>query len=180
MASTSETSRTSGSDGYRTRESATPRAVVLIRLAVGFVFVTEGTQKFLYADALGAGRFAKIGIPLPTVMAPVVGCVELVCGLLVLIGFLTRPAALLLLIDILVAIISTKIPILLGRGFWGFANPSVAGFWSMTHEARTDLCMLLGSWYLLIVGPGALSADGLLTEERASRAEAAGAAKRGA
>lgn len=179
MASTSEASRARGSDWHRIFESAAPRAVVLIRLAVGFVFATEGIQKFLYPDALGAGRFAKIGIPLPTIMGPFVGGIELVCGLLVLTGFLTRPAALLLLIDILVAIVSTKLPILLGHGFWGFANPSVAGFWSMTHEARTDLCMLLGSWYLLIVGAGALSVDGLLTGGRGSSAEAGGTAKRG-
>jgi putative oxidoreductase len=151
---------------HRLFESAAPRAVVLVRLAVGFVFATEGIQKFLYPDALGAGRFAKIGIPWPPVMGPFVGGIELLCGLLVLVGFLTRPAALLLLVDILVAILSTKIPILLGHGFWGFANPSVSGVWSAAHEARTDLSMLLGSWFLLIVGAGTWSLDALLALSR--------------
>ena len=146
--------------------SAAPRAVVLVRIAVGFVFATEGFQKFVSPDALGAGRFAKIGIPWPAVMGPFVGGIELVCGLLVFVGLATRPAALLLLIDIAVAILSTKIPILLGHGFWGFAQPSVVGFWSMAHEARTDLSMLLGSAFLLIVGAGAWSLDALLVGQR--------------
>lgn len=138
-----------------------PRATVLVRVLVGVVFVSEGIQKFLYPDALGAGRFAKIGIPAPEVMGPFVGVVETVSGLLVLAGLLTRLAAIPLIIDMLVAIACTKVPILLGHGYLSFANPSTSktGFWSMLHEARTDLSMLLGSVFLLLVGAGALSLD---------------------
>jgi putative oxidoreductase len=138
-----------------------PRSVLLVRILVGWVFLSEGIQKFLFADELGAGRFARIGIPMPQVMGPFVGVVEVVAGSLILLGFLTRPAALALGINISVAILSTKIPILLGHGFWGFALPKLAhyGFWSMAHEARTDLCMWLGCLFLLIVGAGRLSAD---------------------
>ena len=49
------------------RDADAPPATVLIRLMVGLVFASEGIQKFLYAEAQGAGRFAKIGIPWPEV-----------------------------------------------------------------------------------------------------------------
>jgi putative oxidoreductase len=140
-------------------------AVIFIRLAVGGVFLSEGIQKFLYPADFAAGRFAKIGIPAPNVMGPFVGGVELVCGLLIIVGLVTRLAAIPLIIDMLVAITSTKIPILLGHGFWRFSLPKLAsyGFWSMLHEARTDFAMLFGSIFLLIVGAGAWSIDARLS-----------------
>jgi putative oxidoreductase len=146
-----------------------PPATLLVRLLVGAVFLSEGIQKFLFPDAQGAGRFAKIGIPAPDVVGPFAGSVEIVCGTLLLIGLLTRPAAIPLMIDISVAIISTKLPILIGHGFWGFSLPKLAnyGFWSMAHEARADFCMLLGSLFLLVVGGGRKwSLDARLTRER--------------
>lgn len=114
-----------------------PASVVLIRLSVGAVFLTEGIQKFLFPGEVGAGRFARIGIPAPDVTGPFVGVVEVVCGLLLLLGLLTRLAAIPLIVDMLVAIISTKAPILLGHGFWGFSLRQLPyyGFWGMTHEA---------------------------------------------
>ena len=149
--------------------TAGPPATLLIRLMVGGVFLSEGIQKFLFADAQGAGRFAKIGIPAPNVMGPFVGCVEIVCGALLVIGLMTRFAAVPLIIDISVAIISTKLPVLLGHGFWGFSLPKLAnyGLWSMAHEGRTDFCMLLGSLFLLVVGAGKWSLDARLTREQA-------------
>jgi len=147
------------------------RAVLLIRILVGWVFVSEGIQKFLYPDMLGVGRFTKIGIPLPEVMAPFVGGVEVVCGTLILLGLLTRLAAVILLIDILVALVSTKVPILLGREFWIFNLPKVAryGFWGAASEARTDLSMFFGLLFLVIVGAGAWSADARLGSPRIDR-----------
>ena len=138
-----------------------PAAVILIRLLVGGVFLSEGIQKFLFADAVGAGRFARIGIPSPQTMGPFVGVVEIVFGALILIGLLTRLAAIPLLIDMIVAILTTKIPIVLGYGCWGFSLNRVAyyGFWGMLHEARTDLSMLLCLLFLLIVGAGKWSMD---------------------
>jgi putative oxidoreductase len=127
--------------------------VILIRLMMGWVFMSEGIQKFLFPDALGVGRFTRIGIPAPQFFAPFVGLVEIVCGALLIVGLLTRLASIPLLINILVAIATTKIPML-----------SKAGFWGMLHEARTDFCMLLGLIFLLIVGSGTLSFD-----ERLSR-----------
>jgi len=94
-----------------------PAAVILIRLVVGAVFLAEGIQKFLFPEENGVGRFTRIGIHAPGVMAPFVGVVEITCGALILIGLLTRLAANPLIIDMLMAILSTKIPILLGHGF---------------------------------------------------------------
>lgn len=125
-----------------------PRATILIRLLVGVVFLSEGIQEFLFPAALGVGRFIKIGIPAPQFFAPFVGVVEIVCGTLLIIGLLTRLATIPLIIDISVAIITTKIPML-----------STAGFWGMAHEARTDYCMLLGLLFLLLVGGGPFSID---------------------
>jgi putative oxidoreductase len=132
-----------------------PHATLLVRVMVGGVFLFEGLQKFLFSEALGAGRLARIGFPAP----------EVVAGILVLLGLLTRLAAFALLINISVAILSTKIPILLGRAFWGFTLRELPryGFWTAVHEARTDLCMWLGCLYLILVGAGALSIDAVLS-----------------
>jgi len=143
---------------------------ILIRLLVGLVvFFPEGVQKLTFPDILGAGRFANIGIPYPDFMGPLVGVVEMICGALIVLGFFTRLAAVPLIIIVIVAIVSTKIPILLGHAFWIFHLPKLPryGFWSMAHEARADFCMLLGSIYLLIEGGGAWSLDALLSRDHA-------------
>ena len=132
--------------------TSAPASVVLVRLAVGAVFLSEGVQKFLFPAELGAGRFAKIGIPAPEVMAPFVGVVEVVCGLLILAGLLTRLAAVPLIVDMLVAASTTKIPMLLKSGFWAAA-----------HEARVDFSMLLCLLFLLAAGAGPWSADARLS-----------------
>ncbi|MBP9110348.1 MAG: DoxX family protein [Pyrinomonadaceae bacterium] len=129
-------------------------AVILIRAAVGAVFLSEGVQKFLFPAEIGAGRFAKIGLPSPEVLGPFVGTVEIICGVLVLLGLLTRLAVIPLIVIMLVAITSTKIPILLDKGFW-----------SMAHDSRTDFSMLMGSLFLLIVGAGRLSVDANLGQK---------------
>jgi uncharacterized membrane protein YphA (DoxX/SURF4 family) len=130
-------------------------AVIIIRLMVGAVFLSEGTQKFLFPADVGVGRFEKIGIPSPQMIAPLVGCFEVGCGALVLAGLVTRYAAIPLVVIMLTAIATTKIPILLDQGFW-----------KMAHEARTDWSMLLGSVFLLIVGGGAWSLDARWTRNR--------------
>lgn len=128
--------------------SEAPGATLVIRLLVGPVFLSEGIQKFLFPDALGVGRFTKIGIPAPELLAPFVGAVEVTCGVLLILGVATRLAAVPLLINISVAIATTKIPILAEKGFWAAA-----------HEARTDYSMLLGLVFLLIAGAGPWSLD---------------------
>lgn len=153
---------------YKRIATSAPAAVILIRIIVGGVFLAEGMQKFLFPAEVGAGRFAKIGIPNAEVMGPFVGMVEIVCGALILLGLLTRLATIPLIINMLVAILTTKIPILLGHGFWGFSlrNLPYYGFWGMVHEARTDFSMLLGSLFLLIVGAGAWSLDARLAKSK--------------
>ena len=157
----------------RLMTTTAPASVILIRIAVGAVFLSEGIQKFLFPNELGAGRFIKIGIPAPEVMGPFVGLVEIVCGSLIIVGLLTRLAAILLIIDMCVALISTKLPILLGHGFWRFSLSKLSsyGFWSMAHEARTDFAMLLGSILLLMVGAGAWSLDAQLAANKLQRDE---------
>jgi uncharacterized membrane protein YphA (DoxX/SURF4 family) len=146
----------------RTLSTNAPGWVILIRLAVGAVFLTEGIQKFLFPDTLGVGRFTKIGIPAPEIMAPFVGVFEIGCGALLILGLLTRLAAIPLIIDMLVAITTTKIPILMKSGVW-----------AMAHEARTDYTMLLACLFFLIVGAGRWSMDARL----AGTAEAKGPAE---
>jgi uncharacterized membrane protein YphA (DoxX/SURF4 family) len=133
-------------------------AVLLVRLLAGGVFLSEGIQKFLYPLELGTGRFIKIGIPAPDLMAPFVGVVEIICGVLLIAGLLTRLAAVPLIVDITVAIWTTKIPILMKQGFW-----------AMAHEARTDWCMLLGSVFLMLAGAGAWSIDAMLAADHRPR-----------
>jgi putative oxidoreductase len=143
----------------KTLATEAPAATLLVRLVVGAVFLAEGIQKFLYPAALGVGRFAKIGIPWPTASAPFVGVFEIGGGGLVLLGLATRWAAVPLIIDMLVAIATTKLPML-----------AKSGFWSMAHEARTDWSMLLGALFLLIVGGGPWSLDARLRRRWSGRA----------
>jgi uncharacterized membrane protein YphA (DoxX/SURF4 family) len=133
-----------------------PAATWIVRWLTGMVFFLEGIKKFLFVAQWGAGRFTRIGIPHPQFFGPFVGCVEIVCGLLLLMGLFTRFASIALLIDITVAILSTKLPILLKQGWW----PAEA-------EARTDYAMLMGLIFLLIVGGGACSLDARLARKRA-------------
>lgn len=138
--------------------------IVFVRLAVGLIFLPEGIQKLVFPDILGAGRFTGIGIPWPSVTGPFVGWVELICGALILAGLLTRIAAVPLIITMIVAIVSTKIPILLGDDWLIFnvRDLSRYGFWSVMHETRTDWAMLTCSLYLLAVGGGRGSFDDAL------------------
>lgn len=124
------------------------KALILIRLSAGCIFLSEGIQKFLFPDALEVGRFLKIGIPAAEWMAPFVGGVEIVCGTLLLLGLFTRLAAVPLLIVISTALATTKVPMLLKEGFWKAA-----------HESRTDWSMLLSLAFLVVAGAGPWSVD---------------------
>lgn len=134
---------------------------ILIRIMVGGIFMAEGIQKFLYPEELAAGRFAKIGIPAPELMGPFVGGAETWFGLLILLGCMTRLSTLPLLVTMAVAMLSTKIPVLIGQGFWGFTLKELPryGFLSMLHDARNDLCLIFGLIFLAIEGGGRWSVD---------------------
>jgi len=124
------------------------KTTIFIRLMVGAVFLSEGIQKFLFPAELGAGRFAKIGLPSPEFLGSFVGTFEILCGALILIGLFTRFASVPLIIIMLVAIATTKAEVLADKGFW-----------EMLHGSRTDWAMLLGSIFLLINGGGSWSVD---------------------
>ena len=125
---------------------------LLCRLAVGLIFLSEGIQKYVSPDDVGAGRFAKIGFSNPSFWAHFTGAFEIACGILILIGLITRLAAIPLLIIMIVAFITTKYPILVDKGFL-----------AMAHEYRTDFAMTLLLIYLLIYGGGNNSVDKKLT-----------------
>ncbi|MEX1136806.1 MAG: DoxX family protein [Balneolales bacterium] len=124
------------------------KTTLIIRLMVGAVFLSEGIQKYLFPEARGSGRFESIGLPMFDFLGYFVGGFEIVCGLLILLGWYTRIAAIPLIIIMLTAIATTKIPTGLEDGFW-----------EMAHAARTDYAMLLGSIFLLIKGGGKWSFD---------------------
>lgn len=124
------------------------RTTILIRLVVGAVFLSEGIQKFLFEELRGAGRFEKIGLPSPELLGPLVGGTEIICGVLILLGFYTRLAVIPTIIIMLVAFSTTKSQILAEKGFW-----------EMLHGSRTDWSMLLCSIFLLVKGGGGMSYD---------------------
>ena len=134
-----------------TAATTAPSSILLIRAVVGAVFLLEGMLKFVDPVAFGAGRFAKIGIPFPSFFAPFDGVFEIACGLGLMLGLLTRWAAIPMIVNMLVALSSTKIPLLYHDGFWKAA-----------HEARLDVTMLLACVFLLLVGAGSVSLDALL------------------
>lgn len=132
------------------------KATILIRLIVGAVFLSEGIQKFLFPAIRGAGRFEKIGLPMPEFLGSFVGTFEILCGILILIGLLTRIASIPLIIIMLVAFTTTKSEVYLEKGFW-----------ELLHGSRTDWSMLLGSVFLLIKGGGCWSVDKILIKNGA-------------
>ena len=135
--------------GFFFRPAKGNPAIALIRLAVGLIFFTQGILKFT-DPAMGVNRFTRIGFPHPGFTAHFVGVFEIVCGLLVLVGLWTRAAAVPLLIVILTAIATTKIPEL--------SRPN-QGFWFMVSDARTDFAMLCSLLFLIAMGAGSLSLD---------------------
>lgn len=127
------------------------KTIILIRLMVGAVFLSEGIQKILFPAIRGAGRFEKIGLPSPEFLGSFVGIFEILCGALILLGLLTRLAGIPLIIIMLVAIATTKVEVLANQGVW-----------EMLHGSRTDWAMLLGNLFLLIKGGGHWSVDRIL------------------
>ena len=130
------------------------QTTIIIRMIVGAVFLSEGIQKFLFPAIRGAGRFEKIGLPSPEFLGNFVGGFEIVCGLLILFGLLTRLANIPLIIIMVVAFATTKSEVLAEKGFW-----------EMMHGSRTDWAMLLGSIFLLIKGGGKWSVDNKISEQ---------------
>jgi putative oxidoreductase len=141
------------------------RATVLLRAAVGGVFLVSGAVKFLF-DNQGPGRFAKLGFSAASQVSSFVGGVEIVCGALLVAGLFTRLAAVPLVIDMIVALVTTKLPLLFGAGPEPVAAPPKTGFWAFAYQARLDGTMLLACAYIVAVGAGLWSVDALLARRR--------------
>jgi putative oxidoreductase len=131
------------------------RSIIFIRLAVGLIFFTQGILKYI-DPRMGVLRFMRIGFPMPDLTAHFVGTFEIICGFLVLVGLLTRLASIPLLIVILTAIATTKIPELFRHD---------QGFWFMVSDARTDFAMTMSLLFLISVGAGAWSLDALIRRQ---------------
>jgi uncharacterized membrane protein YphA (DoxX/SURF4 family) len=150
----------------RKPEPSAPRSVVWIRLMAGWVFFWEGVIKFVFVNQ-GIGRFTKIGMPVPEVLAPAIAVLEIVGGLALIAGFLTRPFALLFIGEMIVAILSTKVSLYLGNSPLPLPPvPPQVGFWAVLHEWRSDIAQLTCALFLLLEGPGPLSLDAWLQAPR--------------
>jgi uncharacterized membrane protein YphA (DoxX/SURF4 family) len=146
-------------------ESA-PRSTILIRLMAGGVFLSEGILKFVYVNQ-GVGRFTKLGIPAPDPTAHFVAVLEIVGGLLIMSGLLTRLIAVPFIIEMVVAILSTKISLYLGTSPLPLPPaPPQIGIWAVLHETRSDYAQIMSVLFLLAAGPGPWSLDALLARAR--------------
>lgn len=139
-----------------------PRATILIRVMAGTVFLWEGIMKFVFANQ-GVGRFTKLGFPAPHFTATADGWFEIVGGILIITGLLTRVIAIPFIIEMLVAMASTKIPLYLGTSPLPLPPvPPQIGFWAVLHEIRSEYAQLASCAFLLLAGPGQWSVDALL------------------
>src|SRR6266498_754053 len=139
-----------------------PAATILLRVMAGGVFLWEGILKFVYTNQ-GVGRFTKIGIPAPHATAAFVGVLEIVGGILLIAGFLTRLIAIPFVIEMLVAMASTKIALYLGTSPLPLPPPPPkVGIWAVLHEIRSDYAQIMSILFLGIVGPGPWSLDAVL------------------
>lgn len=160
-------------DWFITPPLTAPRAALLIRLMAGGVFLSEGILKFIYTNQ-GVGRFTKLGLPFPEFTATFIGTLEIVGGLLLLFGLVTRLVAILFLVEMIVAILTTKISLYLGTSPLPLPPaPPKVGWWAVLHETRSDWAQLLTSAFLLIAGPGPWSLDATWQRWRRNRESSA-------
>jgi putative oxidoreductase len=146
-----------------------PASVLFLRLMAGGVFLWEGILKFVYVNQ-GVGRFTKLGMPFPHLTANFVGYLEIVGGLLLLSGLMTRLIAIPFIIEMIVAILSTKISLYLGTSPLPLPpSPPQFGMWAVLHEVRSEYAQLLTTAFLLVNDPGKWSLDALLQRKRSTR-----------
>ena len=145
-----------------TPPTTAPPATILIRAMAGSVFLWEGVLKFVYANQ-GVGRFTKLAMPFPAFTATFVGGLEIVGGLLLLAGLGTRLSAVPFVIEMVVAMLSTKPAIFLGTSPLPLPPaPPQIGMWAVLHEIRSEYAQLMSCLFLLVAGPGPWSLDAWL------------------
>ena len=143
-----------------------PSAILIIRLMAGGVFLSEGILKFVYVNQ-GVGRFTKLGFPLPETTAHFVAVGEIIGGLLLIFGLFTRIAAFYFIIQMLVAVFSTKIGLYLGNSPLPMPPaPPKVGIWAVLHEIRSDYAQILTCLFLMIEGAGRRSLDFMISTSR--------------
>jgi uncharacterized membrane protein YphA (DoxX/SURF4 family) len=149
--------------------TSAPSATLLLRCMAGGVFLMEGILKFVYANQ-GVGRFTKLGFPFPEATATFIGTLEIVGGAMIIAGLCTRLIAVPFIVEMIVAILATKISLYLGTSPLPLpAAPPKVGFWAVIHETRSDYAQLLTTAFLFVTGPGPWSLDALLARKRGAR-----------
>ena len=140
--------------------------ILILRLMAGGVFFWEGILKFVYVNQ-GVGRFTKLGFPMPELTANFVGTAEIIGGLFLLFGIFTRFAAFYFIIQMIVAVLSTKISLYLGTSPLPLPPaPPKIGIWAVLHEIRSDYAQILVCLFLLIEGAGRKSLDAFLRKQK--------------
>jgi putative oxidoreductase len=150
--------------------TSAPRSTIAIRLMAGGVFFWEGLLKFVYANQ-GIGRFTKLGLPVPDVLAPAIAVLEIGGGLLLMSGLGTRLISVPFIVEMIVAILATKVSLFLGTSpLPKPPSPPQMGIWAVLHEIRADYAQIMSCLFLLAAGPGPWSLDALLARRRQARA----------
>jgi len=149
-------------DWLTTPPTNAPRSTLLVRLMAGGVFLSEGILKFVYPNQ-GVGRFTKLGLPWPELTANFIAGLEIIGGILLMAGLITRLIAIPFIIEMIVAILTTKVALYLGTSPLPMP-PSLpkVGFWAVMHETRSDYAQLLSCAFLMFAGAGPWSVDAWL------------------
>ncbi|MBS1600264.1 MAG: DoxX family protein [Bacteroidetes bacterium] len=141
-------------------------SIMLIRLMAGSVFFWEGILKFVYTNQ-GVGRFTKLGFPFPETTAHIIATGEIIGGLFLMLGLFTRIVSLYFIIQMIVAVLSTKISLYFGTSpLPAPPAPPKMGIWAVLHEIRSDYAQILTCCFLLVEGAGRRSLDFIISTSK--------------
>ncbi|ALE04471.1 hypothetical protein AL755_01990 (plasmid) [Arthrobacter sp. ERGS1:01] len=133
----------------------TTAARTILRVVVGFLFAAHGWQKYNEFTIAGTqGAFAQMGVPAADLVAPVVATLELVGGIALIVGFLSRPVAALLVLDMLGALVLVH---------------ASAGVFVQTGGFELVLLLAAAALAVALAGPGRVSVDYVLFGRKSSK-----------